>query len=166
MSPTMNDRKLTNSVSDGPKVPRIGLSACLPAAVTSNSFGSVISYLSAGGTWGGYPHVKSPSTIRIYIHTPVIRGVGKSKVTLSVDDELLREARSYLAENGLTISGTLERALSEVSASALVEKVAERLGGRLQYVSFEDVSRKRPKGLDAAKAVREARDARAEVLSR
>ena len=106
-------------------------------------------------------------TRRIYVCTTIIPTMGKSKVTLSVDEELLREARGWLAERDLTISGTLEQALSEVSASALAERVAERLGGgKLQYVGFEDVRRRRPRGLDAARAVREARDARAEVLPR
>ncbi len=92
--------------------------------------------------------------------------MGKVKVTLSVDDELLSESRSYLAGKKLTISGTLEDALSEISMNDVVEKIAARIGANLEYVSFEEVARRRPKGKDAAKAVREARDARAEEVSR
>ena len=92
--------------------------------------------------------------------------MGKTKVTLSVDEELLRESKSYLAERNLTVSGTLERALSEMTVSGFVEKVAANLGERLDYVAYDQVPRKRPKGKDAAKAIREARGERASAISR
>jgi hypothetical protein len=92
--------------------------------------------------------------------------MGKTKVTLSVDEELLREAKGYLAERNLTVSGTLEKALSEMTASALVEKVAANLGEKLGYVGYDEVPRRRPKGRDAARAVREAREERAHAVSR
>ena len=50
--------------------------------------------------------------------------MGKTKVTLSVDDDLLRESKAYLAEKNLTVSGTLEKALSEISISSVVERMA------------------------------------------
>lgn len=93
--------------------------------------------------------------------------MGKTKVTLSVEEELLREARAYLAEKDQTISGTLEAALSEVSPSVLFESVAAGMGGgKLGYVAYDEVPRNRPKGKDSAKVVREARDARSETVSR
>lgn len=93
--------------------------------------------------------------------------MGKAKVTLSVEEELLREAKAYLAERRQTISGTLEGALAEISASVLYDRVAASVGGgKLEYVGYEDVPRTRPKGKDAAKAVREARDARSKAVSR
>jgi hypothetical protein len=92
--------------------------------------------------------------------------MGKVKVTLSVDDDLLRESKAYLAEKNLTISGTLEGALSEMTTSSLVEKMAAKLITRLEYVGYEEVARKRPRGRDASKAIREARHARAEAVSR
>jgi hypothetical protein len=92
--------------------------------------------------------------------------MGKTKVTLSVDEELLRESKSYLAEKNLTVSGTLERALSEMTVSGFVEKVAASLGERLGYVAYDQVPRKRPKGKDTAKAIREARGERASAISR
>ena len=92
--------------------------------------------------------------------------MGKTKVTLSVDEELLRESKSYLAEKNLTVSGTLERALSEMTVSGFVEKIAANLGERLSYVAYDQVPRKRPKGKDAAKTIREARGERASAISR
>jgi Family of unknown function (DUF6364) len=92
--------------------------------------------------------------------------MGKTKVTLSVDEEILREAKAYLAERNLTVSGTLEKALSEMKASALVEKVAANLGEKLGYVGYDEVPRRRPKGKDAARAVRGSRGERARAVSR
>ena len=92
--------------------------------------------------------------------------MGKTKVTLSVDEELLRESKAYLVERNMTVSGTLERALSEMTLSGFVEKVAANLEGRLGYIGYDEVPRKRPKGKDAAKAVSEARGERANAVSR
>lgn len=92
--------------------------------------------------------------------------MGKTKVTLSVDDALLRESKAYLAEKNLTISGTLEKALSEIAVSNLVERVASNLGEKLGYVGYDQVPRKRPKGRDAAKMIREVRGERASAISR
>ncbi|MDG6900255.1 MAG: hypothetical protein JRM88_06815 [Nitrososphaerota archaeon] len=92
--------------------------------------------------------------------------MGKTKVTLSVDDALLRESKGYLAEKNLTISGTLERALSEIAVSNVVERVASGLGEKLGYVGYDQVPRKRPKGKDAAKIIGEARGERVSAISR
>ena len=92
--------------------------------------------------------------------------MGKTKVTLSVDDVLLRESKAYLAEKNLTVSGTLEKALSEMAVSSVVEKVATNLGEKLGYIGYDQVPRKRPKGRDATKIIREARGERTNAISR
>jgi hypothetical protein len=92
--------------------------------------------------------------------------MGKIKVTLSVDDALLREAKAYLAEKNLTISGTLEKALSEIAVSNVAERVASSLGEKLGYVGYDQIPRRRPRGKDAAKTIREARGERASAISR
>jgi len=92
--------------------------------------------------------------------------MGKTKVTLSVDEVLLRESKAYLAEKNLSVSGALANALSEVAVSSLVEKVATNLGESLGYVGYEQVPRKRPKGKDSARIIREARGERASAISR
>lgn len=92
--------------------------------------------------------------------------MGKIKVTLSVDDELLRESKAYLAEKSLTVSGTLERALSEMAVSKVIENVASNLGEKVVYVGYDQVPGRRPKGRDAAKTIREARGERTSAISR
>jgi hypothetical protein len=92
--------------------------------------------------------------------------MGKTKVTLSVDEDLLRESKAYLAEKNLTVSGTLEKALSEMAVSSVVEKMAANLGEKLDYVGYDQVPRRRPKGRDASRVVREARGERTNAISR
>jgi hypothetical protein len=93
--------------------------------------------------------------------------MGKVKVTLSVDDELLRESKAYLAAKDLTVSGTLEKALSGMAVSSVVvEQVASNLGQKLGHVGYDEVPRTRPKGKDAAEVIREARGERASAISR
>lgn len=92
--------------------------------------------------------------------------MGKTKVTLSVDEALLRESKAYLAEKGLTVSGTLEKVLTEIGPSGLAEAVAARLGSKLEYVGYDQVPRRRPKGKDAARAISEMRGERASAVSR
>ena len=92
--------------------------------------------------------------------------VGKTKVTLSVDKELLRESKAYLTEKNLTVSGALANALSEVTVSSFVEKVAANLGETLGYIEYDQIPRKRPKGKDATKVIREARGERASAIHR
>jgi hypothetical protein len=104
-------------------------------------------------------------TIHKYVYTYII-SMGKTKVTLSVDEELLRESKAYLAEKNLTVSGTLEKALSELAVSVFVGKVAASIEKKLDYVGYDQVPRKRPKGKDAAKVIREIRGERASAISR
>src|SRR4029077_5764966 len=100
-----------------------------------------------------------------YVHTYEVN-MGKTKVTLSVDKELLRESKAYLAANNLTVSGTLEKALLEMGTSGLAETVAANLGEKLEYVGYDQVPKRRPKGKDATRAIREARGERASAISR
>ncbi len=71
-------------------------------------------------------------------------------MTLSVDDETLRESKAYLAEKGMTVGDVLQNALSEMAVSSVVEKVASSLGVKLGYVGYDEVPRRRPRK-DAAK---------------
>ena len=73
--------------------------------------------------------------------------MGETEVTLFVGkDLLLRESKSYLAAKNLNVSGILERALSEMTVTDIVEKVAANPGGRLRYVAYDQVLRKWPRG--------------------
>ena len=89
----------------------------------------------------------------------------RSKVTLSVDEELLREAKGVLAREGISISSVVEEALESLIASKLFEDVAKELGLKsLELINPGDVPRQRPNGLDSAEAVRELRRKRQKKL--
>lgn len=88
--------------------------------------------------------------------------MGKKKLTLNVDEELLREVKSALASEGKSISGVVEELLGSVLAYRWVEELAESLGlGRLDPLDPSEIPRSRRAGLDAAKIVRELRNERA-----
>jgi len=90
----------------------------------------------------------------------------RSKITLSVDQELLKEAKEVLAREGVSISSIVEEALESLVASRLFEKVAEELGlENLVLVNPDDILEQRPKGLEAAEVVGELRRRRLEKLS-
>ena len=85
----------------------------------------------------------------------------RSKITLSVDQELLKEAKGVLAREGVSISSVVEEALESLVASKLFEKVAEELGlENLVLVNPDDILEQRPRGLEAAEVVGELRRSR------
>ena len=88
----------------------------------------------------------------------------RTKVTLSVDEDTLREAKSYLAGKDHTLSRVLEEALRELLSSNQLQGIATKLGVNVKYVSYDEVARARPTGIDAGRIVREMRDAREKVL--
>jgi hypothetical protein len=91
--------------------------------------------------------------------------MGKTKLTLSVEEDLLRRAKGFVAREGLSISGLVEEFLRGLVASESLDVVAEELGlGGLFFVNKGDVPRIRSKGLDAAEIVREMRSDRMKRL--
>lgn len=95
--------------------------------------------------------------LRIYI------SMARTKVTLSVDQELLREAKSTTVKHGITLSSAFETLLKSFTKRE-IEEVADALGISIKYVSLEDVVKRRKAGWNAGRAVREMRDARAQSL--
>jgi len=84
--------------------------------------------------------------------------MGKKKLTLSIDEDLLRDVRSMLAGEGESISEVVEELLESVSASRWIEGLAEALGlKRLNPLDPAEIPKTRPPGLDAAKLVKELR---------
>ena len=85
----------------------------------------------------------------------------RSKITLNVDQELLKEAKGVLAREGVSISSVVEEALESLIASKLFEEMAKRLGlGNLVMVNSGDILEQRTGGLEAAEVVREPRRGR------
>ena len=75
-------------------------------------------------------------SIRIYIC------MTKRKVTLSVDDVILNEARPAVNAAGLTLSSAFEGLLASFTSRGL-EMLAKGVGVEIRYVGFEDVIRRR-----------------------
>lgn len=90
--------------------------------------------------------------------------MAKVKVTLSVAADLLKEAKVCLAEKGGTLSGALEETLREMATSNVINDIASAIGVEAGYVGYEEVVKTRPKGADAARAIREIRDAREKAV--
>lgn len=91
----------------------------------------------------------------------------KIKVTLSVSEEVLKEAKAGAAMAGVSVSGMIEEFLKSVTKYGIEEMMSE-LGIKKEYTSFESVIRSRqkaPRGMSAEKVIREMRDARANSLS-
>ncbi len=71
----------------------------------------------------------------------------RSKITLSVDQELLKEAKGVLAREGVSISSVVEEALESLITSKLFEEMAKRLGlGNLVMVNSGDILEQRTGG--------------------
>ncbi len=93
--------------------------------------------------------------------------MSKIKVTLSVSEEVLREAKAGAAMSGESVSGMIEEFLRSITKYGIEEMMGE-LGIEKEYTSFESVIRSRskaPKGMSAEKIIREMRDARANSIS-
>jgi hypothetical protein len=94
--------------------------------------------------------------------------MAKMKVTLSLNEEILKEAKAGAALSGESMSGMIEEFLKSTTRYG-VEEMMNELGIKKEYTSFEGVVRSRqkaPKGTSAAKIIREMRDDRANRISR
>ena len=85
--------------------------------------------------------------------------MAKTKVTLSVDEELLKEAKTATVRRGVSLSSAFEGLLKSFTKRE-IEEIANKLGIGIKYVSLFDVVKLRKKGANAGSAVREMRDAR------
>ncbi|MBO3832881.1 MAG: hypothetical protein FGF51_05785 [Candidatus Brockarchaeota archaeon] len=86
--------------------------------------------------------------------------MGRRKLTLSIDENLLREIKGILAGEGSSLSRVVEEFLGSLT-SRWVEGMAEDMGlGSLDPLDPADIPRSRPKGYDSAKLIRELREER------
>ena len=91
---------------------------------------------------------------------------GRRKITLSIDEELLREARAILAREGKSLSSVVEEALSSIIVSKWVDELAGELElDRLNPIDPSTIPKTRPKGLDAEKIIKKERSRSIENLS-
>jgi len=90
----------------------------------------------------------------------------KRKITLSIDEELLIEARSVLAKEGKSLSSVVEETLSSIIVSKWIDELAGELElDRLDPIDPSTIPRTRPKGLDAGKIIKKERSRSIENLS-
>jgi len=95
-----------------------------------------------------------------------MRGVmmPKRKLTLSVRGDLLDEVKRVALSEGRTLSDLVEEYFEFLAFEIWIAKLAEDLGiGKLKPVFDQEITSTRPRGLDAAKIVRELRDERSGV---
>jgi len=92
--------------------------------------------------------------------------MGKVKVTLSLDESLVRRIKSRLALEGKTLSETVESLLASLDYISFLNSLAEALDLERMVYSYNDVVASRPKGLDAGAVVREVRNEREKNISR
>ena len=89
----------------------------------------------------------------------------KRKLTLTIDEDILLEAKSVLSSEGRGLSQLVEEYLRFVASTKWIDEVAEELGlGDLELITEAEVRSSRPGGADASKAVREVRERRIEVM--
>ncbi len=91
--------------------------------------------------------------------------LAKKKLTLTIDEGILREARSVLSGEGKSLSQVVEEYLRFIASTKWVDEVADELGlGELGLITEAEVKLSRPKGADASEVVREIREKRPEVI--
>jgi hypothetical protein len=87
--------------------------------------------------------------------------VARRKLTLTVEEGLLDEVRRLAAVEGRSLSSIVEEYFEYVVFRRWADSLGRGLGLEgLEPTSELDVPRGRPKGLDAAKEVRELREER------
>ncbi len=89
----------------------------------------------------------------------------KDKLTLSIDEELIRTTKAFLARKDMSVSGVVEDFLRSLVTPAAIDRIMDELQIERDYVSFEDVIKNRPAGLDSGKIIREMRNEREKSLS-
>ncbi|MDE1762219.1 MAG: hypothetical protein KGH78_03435 [Candidatus Micrarchaeota archaeon] len=90
--------------------------------------------------------------------------MAKTKLTLTVDREIIKEAKIESLKNDVSISQLVENLLKSLTTS-WIDDLMKRLGISDKYISYEDVIRDRSKGFDAGKAVRLMRYGRGKSIS-
>jgi hypothetical protein len=90
----------------------------------------------------------------------------KRKLTLSIDGELLSEVKKLSTLEGISLSEIVEEYFESLVFERWVRNLCDDLGlGELEPTTKLEITRNKPKGLDAAKVVRELREGRVNGIS-
>ena len=92
----------------------------------------------------------------------------KTKITVSVEKQIVDNAKLALLKKRRTLSSFIENSLQSLSTSEVLNDICKELNLDCRYVSGEDVERKRPDltgKVSSETIVREMRDERASRLS-
>jgi len=90
---------------------------------------------------------------------------GKSKLTLSLREDVVRRAKSRLAFEGRSLSEVVEEFLSLYDEVSFLDELCQKLNIEKRFYTSAEVETDRPKGPGAEKVVREIRDERSNHLS-
>ena len=91
---------------------------------------------------------------------------GKKKLTLSIRGDLVDEVKKIAVEHGESLSNIVERYFEYLVSTRWIDALAEDLGlGVLEPTTSSEVPSNRPRGLDAARVVRELRSKRGERVA-
>ncbi len=82
----------------------------------------------------------------------------KKKLTLSIREDLLEEAKRLAMEQGTSLSRMFEECLEHLITTQWLEDLVRELGlGPLDPTTPNEVPKTRPQGLDSAQLIRELR---------
>jgi len=91
--------------------------------------------------------------------------VVKKKLTLSLNSDLIEEAKLYAREMNRSLSDIVEEYFEYLASIRWIDTLAKELGlEALEPTSEREIPKSRPKGLDAVKIVRELRKGRVEAV--
>jgi hypothetical protein len=90
--------------------------------------------------------------------------MAKTKLTLSIDEEVIKEAKSESLRRNTDVSTLVEEFLRSISRLRIKE-IMLKLGVEERYVSYEEIAKGRPSGLAAEKVIRELRNGREQNIS-
>ncbi len=89
----------------------------------------------------------------------------KTKLTLSIDRDVIKDAKSQAILTDTSLSDLVETFLKSVGRS-WVDELRLKLGIKERYVSYEDIIKRRPKGYFSERVIRSMRDDRSNRISR
>jgi len=91
--------------------------------------------------------------------------MGKRKLTLSVDEDLVDEVKLFASRVGRSLSSLVEEYFEYLVLAKWVDCLAKELGLEvLEPTSETEVLKSRPAGLEASRVVREIREGRVKAV--